>query len=381
MKQIIKGLALIGIAGSMMGNQSCQQTTAASRELRRRVQMTQMTAPPIILPQGGTFNFQTAANAQMYTVLQSTSAFTTSTIDPLKIYDTTGLSSDESSQFNQCNDQPVVTTSGTLSTKSTISQVAGCMIDMPQGLIKGSILDFTLYNSAGLSLNMAQIPGLPAVGGGFSFEVKSYAMDLAMQAMSPLVAGGIVAGDHKVIAATSKESFQNSFQASLTINFAGFGLGPSYYQQSPLSQVVLDGLTQGVNDLKSQWDAAEPWYAMVIKNCDKYIYINAGNASDVGLKPGDIIRIQNVDYRWQGDACKSQLQSAVDYIGGPVAYATVINVGDNMSTAQIIDKDPNYPYNPNQLIYPGARVYMEQMVGTAPAQASSSSSASSSANQ
>jgi len=62
-----------------------------------------------------------------------------------------------------------------------------------------------------------------------------------------------------------------------------------------------------LKDLKKQWDAAHPWYAMVLRNCDKSIYINAGNSTDAGLIVGDIVKVQNVKYRWQGATCGSAL--------------------------------------------------------------------------
>jgi hypothetical protein len=360
-KNILKASMLLMLAGTMMGNQSCEQEKEQEqpRELRRRVQMGRIVAPPIQLPQGGTFDFQYVANAQMYDILKKTNSFSTATIDPAKVYDTAGLSQDEASQFNQCSDPDEDTASvqGKLLSKSVISQKAACMIDMPQGIVAGNILDFTLVSGGGISLKLSQIPFLP----GASFSFKRYELSLAMRVMHPLQAGGISLGDRKVIATTSKESFGHDFGVDLQLNFNGFELGPSYYYKSPLRKVLDQGLTDAVNDLKNQWNTAEPWYAMVLRNCDKYIYINAGNKTDAGLMVGDIVRIQNVDYRWAGKACESQLMAAMDYIGGPVAYAKIVSVGDNMSAAVVLDKDPNYPYSPDQVIKPGARVYMEKL--------------------
>ena len=90
-----------------------------------------------------------------------------------------------------------------------------------------------------------------------------------------------------------------------------------------------------------------------------------GADHDAGLVVGDIVRIQNVDYNWDGKACGSNLLSTVDYPGGPVAYAKIITVGDNMSVAEVMKGDANYPYSQSQLIHPGARVYMEKMYDAA----------------
>lgn len=359
MKNLIKGAALVAIAGSMMGNQSCEQAPEAKRELRRRVQMGQVVAPPIQLPQGGKFDFQYVANAQMYDILRKTGSFSTATIDPAKTYDTSGLSSDEAEVFNRCSDDEddVSVDQFGIHTKTTISKKAACMIDMPQGIVSGNILDFTLTSGGGVSLKLSQIAFLS----GLSFNFKKYELSLTMKVMDPLIAGGHVAGDRKTIATTSQQSFGKEWGAEVGLVFSGFELGPSYYYKTPLRKVVDEGLTSAINDLKTQWNEAQPWYAMVLRNCDKYIYVNAGNKTDAGLMTGDILKIQNVSYRWEGKSCESRLMGAVDYVGGPVAYAKVVTVGDTISTAVIIEKDPNYPYSPDQIIQPGARVYMEKM--------------------
>lgn len=363
-KAFIKGSTTVVLAGMLMGNQSCKEETKV-RELRRRVQMGQVKAPPIALPQGGSFNFAYVANAQMYDILSKTSAFSTATVDPAQAFDPSGLSQDEAEVFNQCGEEETThdVNGKIISQKSTISQKAACMIDMPQGVVSGNILDFTLTSKGGVTLKLAGVPVLP----GAKFDFKRSELSLTMKVMHPLQEGGIQAGDRKVIATTSTQSFANDFGASLQLNFSGFEIGPSYYYNSPLRKVTEAGLTAGINNLKDSWNKSEPWYAMVLRNCDKYIYINAGNASDAGLVNGDILRIQNVDYRWQGEVCKSTMMGSADYIGGAVAYAKVVSVGDNMSAAVIIENDPKYPYSGEQIIKPGARVYAEKLFVPEPA--------------
>lgn len=345
-----------------MGNKSCEEkdVKVETRELKRRVQMGAVKAPPIELPQGGVFNFQYVANAQLYDVLKKTQAFSTATIDPSKIYDPNGLSTEEAQVFNQCEDEEDVyyENPNGVSYKSTFSQVASCMIDMPQGIISGNILDFSLISKGGMSLKLTQIPFLS----GGNFEFQKYELSLAMRAMHPLQRGGIVSGDKKIIATTSQEKVSKDYGVGLNLNFGGFELGPHVYYRTPLRKVVDDGLTSAIQDLKKQWNETEPWYAMVLRSCDKYIYINAGNKTDAGLKEGDILKIQNVTYRWESEACRSDLMGTIDYIGGPVGYARVVSVGDNISAAVILDRDPNYPYSRDQIIKPGARVYVEKLI-------------------
>jgi len=282
----------------------------------------------------------------------------TATIDPAKIFDPAGLSQEEAQVFHQCEDEQEEIFINGINQKSTFSQLAACMIDMPQGIVSGNILDFTLIGKGGVSLKLNHIPSLT----DGSFEFQRYELSVTMKVMHPLQRGGIFPGDRKIIATTAQEKRSNDFGIELNLNFSGFQLGPSYYYRSPLRRVVDEALTASIEDLKNQWNKSEPWYAMVLRSCDKYIYVNAGNTSDAGLKVGDILRVQNVNYRWQGQSCRSDLLGTVDFVGGPVGYARVVSVGDNISAAVILDKDPQFPYSRDQVIRPGARVYVEKLI-------------------
>jgi hypothetical protein len=290
-------LGKLGVIFSVMtlslGNQSCEEVKIHQRELKRRIQMGAVKAPHLVLPQGGFFDFQYVANAQLYDILRKTQAFSTATIDPAKVYDPSGLNQNEVAVFHQCEDseEDFVDSFGGTHRKTTFSKIAACMIDMPQGIVSGHILDFTLTNQAGLHLKFNEIANLNET----SFTFQKYELSVTMKVMHPLQRGGLVAGDKKVIVTTSQQKYSQDYGIGLNLNFMGFELGPSYYYRSPLRKVVDDALTASIEDLKNQWNQSEPWYAMVLRSCDKYIYINAGNSSDAGLKIGDLLRIQNVN--------------------------------------------------------------------------------------
>lgn len=359
-KNILKASLIFSCAGLMMGNEGCEQQD--SRALRRRVSMGKITAPTIVLPSGqGNFDFEYVANAQMYDVLRKSQSFSTSNSDPLKTYDPKGLSDQEASQFNQCLDpeESDMIAKG-LAPSSIISERAACLIDLPQGVVTGNILDFRLKQAGGLSLSLSQIAFLP----GLSFDFKSYELAMTLKVMDPLIM------NHN-IAATSQQTYGNEFNVAAQISFSGFTLGPKYYYNSPLRQVVEEGMMASLKDLKAQWDAAHPWYSMVMRNCDKSIYINAGNTTDAGLMVGDVVKVQNVKYRWQGAVCSSALMGST-VNSEVVAYAKITSVGDTMSIATVIDNDPeNYPYSRDQVIKPGARVYMHQAYNPAKEKAAS----------
>jgi len=373
-KQLLKATVLPMIALTMMGNQSCEQPQAETRELKRRVQISYLEAPEMTLPDGGRFDFAYVARQQLANILSKTKTFTTARVDPNKIYDTAGLTPAEDAQFYQCIDDADTVGNG-LSAKSTLSQTAACMIEMPHGLVSGSIYDFSLISKTGGTLGLSAISFLTLANASFTYEKSE--LSVQMRAVHPLMLGGITGetadkNGRMIIATTDQKAYAKNWGGSLNIGFSIAQIGGSAYFKSNLSNVVEDGVSQALGDMKKSWDSHEPWYAMVLRSCDKFIYINAGSSSDMGLKVGDIVKIQNVTYEWEGRACGSRLLSTIDsgIAGGaqPVGYARVTTVGVNIAAAEILDKDPNYPHSA-QTIKPGARVYMEKMVVPAPVQA------------
>lgn len=367
MKRLINASMLFMIAGSMMGNQSCQEKPQ-ERHLKRRVLVNNLTAPEMRLPDGGKFDFAYAAKQQMAAIIQKSGAFTTSGVDPSKLYDTQGLSAADDEAFRQC--QPVEdleTMPGAGIQAKTLTQISACMMELPHGILSGSIYDFSLVNQRGASLGLANIPGMVPVNGSFDFAFTKSALSVSMQSEHPLLKGGMIGSTGRMVLATANQkSYAKDWKGGMTIGFSLAQLGGNYYSKSSLAQVVEDGVLQSLDALRTEWDKAEPWYAMVVNNCDRYIRINAGSASDMGLKVGDILRVQNMNYEWKDKACASQLENLIDYGvangAAPVSYVRVTSVGLNVSQAVIITDDPSYPQDLNQTIKPGARVYLEKMV-------------------
>jgi hypothetical protein len=139
------------------------------------------------------------------------------------------------------------------------------------------------------------------------------------------------------------------------LSFANWGVGFGSYTSSDLAKVVASAMTTGISDLKSQFDKAEPWYAMVLKNCDKAIMINAGNYSDAGLQVGDVLEVYNVWYDWSGDVCSSTLMGTLRATKAPIAVAQVEIVGNTFSQARIVEQTA-------EKILPGARVYVRKLM-------------------
>jgi hypothetical protein len=338
-----KSSMILPLALLMMGNQQCNTPVEKQRELRRRVQMGMIDAPPMPISAGGTFDFKFAANAQMYEVLRKTQSFTTATVQSGP-FDIGKMTQADQDAFNRCDDAILNSSSlNVMSKTSNLSTVATCMIDMPQAIVKGSILNFELTNAGGLTLGIPQWANF-----GLSVDVRKTVLTMALQADDPLIP------NYNLAATTAKANRQET-NLSATINLGAFSVGPKAYFKSDLAGVVNKAMENGITDLKQQMDQNAPWYAMVLKNCDKAILINAGSMADAGLKKGDLLEIYNVRYKWSGNICDSTLEGSINASGDPIAVAEVDIVGDTLSQAKIIEQTETK-------IQPGSRVYVRKLI-------------------
>ena len=376
-RNITTSILVLGSAFFLMGATKCNTpapapapTPAASAGLARKVQLGAVTAPTITLPAqyGGSFDFAFVASAQLQNLIATTNFFSTANVNPSGSYNTAGLESQITNDFYSCqssvptNQTPAalvmqgLVQTGPLNAKAKIatgptqmgnqSYYGSCMIDVPQAQIVTTVNDFSLVGGGGLNLTAANM----GVLGGANFSFSEYSLQLEMLAKNP------VDLSNSTMVSSLQNVYTPSGSASLTLNLGPFALGPSGYFQTPLSQVVDQGLTQALNDLHSKWSTDDPWYTTIIRSCETYIYING--SKEMGLKVGDVLAIKNVMYFWKGDVCGSAYYGDDPDIT-PVAYAQVVSLGDNISAAQVIKNNSFYPHA-NSTIYPGARVYMYQ---------------------
>lgn len=341
-----KLLLLAPMALLLMGNQKCADPKVEVRELRRRVEMGAIEAPAMSLPDGKKFDFKFVANAQMYDVLRKTQSFSTSTMDGT--YHLEQMTDADRDAFNRCDDDVLSGGNQKLMAKTDqISTVASCMINMPQAVVEGSIMNFEVTDSNGVSLDL-----LKPVNLGLSVNVTKAVLTMAFQADDPLIPG-------HVLAATTSKANRYETKVGARIDFGMFSISPNHYFKSELSGVVSQAMQSGIKDLKSQMDQNSPWYAMVLKNCDKAVLINAGGSADAGLKKGDVLEIYNVRYRWSGEVCNSTLKGTIDETSEPIAVAEVEIVGDTMSQARIVQQTA-------AKIQPGSRVYVRKLIQPQP---------------
>ena len=363
-KNLTKAGTLISIAALMMGNQGCpQDPVAQGRQLRRRVQMGSVTTftPSFRLPAdagGGTFNFEYAANAQLQRVLRTSQTFSTVGV----FVDPSSVSKADSDQFFQCSQKNPTRA-------FEFSDEAACMVSMPQAKVNVAITNFQFTGGAGLDIGLLDIGALK----GLNFNYKQAKLTMELRANDPLILDSST-NEGQTLAAVNSKSYFKDVGGKVTLGFGAISLGFGGYMTSDMANVVEQAMTSGLTDLRSDWDKndssmglAGGWYAMVMKNCDSGILINAGNGSDAGLMKEDIVAIYDMAYDWSGPVCNSQLRGAIVSTDLPIAYAKITSVGNTISRAQIIEKDPNYPVNMNVKIKPGARVYLKKWAPVAPA--------------
>lgn len=342
---ILKAFALISTAGLMMGNQSCQQQVAKKRELKKIVEMGQIQAPSIQLPNGKTFDFGFVANQQIFGVITDSGHFAIRSAPPLAMDPTSTAASLGDNKYFNLNkaDADILQKSmaevGQTDFKAVFSPTAWCMVNLPQLKISGSINSFEMIGGGGLSLGYSPAgaisTGLTSASVGFNVEKSQ--MDASFRAESALPY------TFKSNWATNVTAKQTKLDAKFAISFGPLSAGPSFYYQTPLATVTKNAMTLGMNQLSSLMVTADPWYSRVFADHDVAVTVVGGQ--DVGFEEGDQIDIYNEEYSWSGEPCNSTLYSNVG-TGTDSYYARAIitSVGSGLSRAEIVKGS----INPNQ---------------------------------
>lgn len=333
---LLKSGMLIGTAGLMMGNQSCQQEQVSGRELKRIIEMSKITSPKINLPQGGSFDFEYVANQQVYTVLQNSEHFALRYAAPVEPVPNSPITTSENKRLNvTANDKMMLkafAANSGFADKPQYSNSAECMINLPNARVGGSVNAFEMIGGGGVNIGFNPM-GPIEVGGlaGLNFAIQFAQLDLSMRATHPLTDG--------ILAAANVTSKQTKTEVSFNLNVSGFNVGPSAYYQTPLAKVTKNALTKGVNDLYASMKAKEDWYTRVLMNHDTHLVILGG--TNVNAKVGDTFSVYNELYYWEGDPCNSK------YYGGgasaPVATIELDWVGDEVSRGKVIVQTDENP--------------------------------------
>lgn len=301
------------------------------RTLLRKAQMGVLTTPPMPLVNDQVFDFKFAANAQFYYVLKQTESFYTagSGLD----HDLVKMDENEKEDFFQCREEEL--------SAMSMHRTAACMIEMPQIKIDSWVESLELKSELQGWVALEHFANF-----GSSAYIKKSILTMDFQANDPLI-------ERKNIAASRPTAKRKELKVKGEVKFGEISMGAGYYYSTPLAKVLNTAMNKGISKLKDQMDLVEEgaWYAMVKKNCDDILYINAGE--DAKLKVGDQLAIYNVLYDWEGAPCDSALRGSSKESDKPIAIVEIFRVGDTFSIAKYIQRE-------EVAIIPGARAYLHQ---------------------
>jgi hypothetical protein len=342
--QLIKGLFFVALAGSLMGNQGCEQKPEAlplsGRQLKKRADLGQITASTMNLPGGGKFDFRFVANAQIYDVLVKSGQFAMTYEQPTaEAQLPVSINGRDAQKLKSWRLMPKV------NSYAQYSDEASCMINIPQVRIGGTIRSFEAVGGGGVSIGFNpagsfDVSMIPSA----SVMIEKAQLDLGLVAYSPLTKGLFSSID-----VTSK---QTKVDLNLSINFGNFSLGPKFYFQSPLSKVTKSGLEKAVKVIADDLQQV-PWNTRVLADHDTHIAIMGG--SNVGLREGDQLAIYNETHYWEGEPCKSKYLGGASNSKEPVAIIEVTELGEDIAQTRVLMQTDR---NPKE----GAKVVVHKLV-------------------
>lgn len=318
----------------MMGNQSCQQAQVQKRSLKKIVELGSVKSPSIPLPNGGSFNFAFVASTQLAGVAQESQKFALRVSAPI-IADPT---ISDNKYFNVTTaDAKMVQKSFAAAGKSTdpglvFSREAWCLVNLPQAKISTTINSFEAVSGVGLGIGFKP-GGIIGIGAEASVNLESAQLALTMRADPPLL-GSLTTN----LWTTNVTADQTKTKLSFALDLAMLSIGPSYYYNTPLSDVTKKGLAVGLDQLAEKM--TDEWYSRVMVDNDVEMILVGGR--DVGLEVGDELKVYNENLGWKGEPCNSEYGGNTG-TGEDSYYATitVTSVGDNLSNAKVVTISPN----------------------------------------
>ena len=386
-KNLATVVTVMVIAVLSMGNQSCQQAAPAARALRMDVEVGSLAAKPITLPTGETLDFPYVVNSLFYQQVMLNDHFVienpipsptsakvvgqslavrslslaATTVQPVVSPQMQVISSLDQSildkyGFNTAFDG----STGAAHSQATAvpgavadSALPPCLYNTPQAKLGGEMVSFEASWGVGLGVGYTSAGPSTSTGGlGAKVNFNQSRLQMGLRTDDPLTQNLVAAAPG--IASQSKVAFAVSFPVS------GIPLGLDFFYNTPLASVIQSAMNQGLSSIVASYEknlSTTNWndvwesrvvYDPIISDMDTTIAFRGGLRA--GVKQGDTFEITNMHYQWEGDACSSILKYKIPLTTTAVASAHVIQVGDNITVAQI-DK-----YLIDQRIQPGAQV-------------------------
>jgi hypothetical protein len=230
----------------------------------------------------------------------------------------------------------------------SISDQEQCEIDPVDYIVSSSIYDFEVTDNTnanfGFNLLNKFINAL-----GLSLNMSSGKMSLTTTITDPLHQEVTLAS------ATGSATYKsNGFSGSIDIG--SISLGAGNLSSTPFATLTQNGLSDGLtNAMKQLASVQTAWSTKVIQveNASNYI-VGAGTLA--GLQVGDQLAIYNVDNRWSGTPCTSELLISQKTTSTPIAIVQVVQTDVTASTVQIVSRNWSDAINQGSV----AEVYLLQ---------------------
>lgn len=395
------------IAGLSMGNEGCEEQQDKPRVLKMDIEIGSLKGRVVRLPNGESVDFPYVANSLFYRQVINhdhfvignpvpTSLMLASQGGQFKAQGVTDASSAEAAPSGLVSgrDVAVLENYGLLrqtrlegqslmqgrtserevvegkASASQVSKLPACLYDLPQSLLGGEVISFQMTGGGGIGIGYGPGGDLPGSAAG-RINFQSSKLELGLRTDDPLTQQAIAIGDG--IARQSQVQFGLDF-------VPGVPVGISFFYNTPITDVIRNAMDDGLNQIVDRYknllstnkDWNEVWESRVIYdpeivNNDTHIAFRGGYRA--GVKIGDTFQVTNLHYAWEGAACYTRLKYKIPLTVTPIAEATVVSVGDNVSVAVV-------KYLTEQKIQPGAQVKVLKLVEPAKKASSSSSSGS-----
>lgn len=395
------------IAGLSMGNEGCEEQQDKPRVLKMDIEIGSLKGRVVRLPNGESVDFPYVANSLFYRQVINhdhfvignpvpTSLMLASQGGQFKAQGVTDASSAEAAPSGLVSgrDVAVLENYGLLrqtrlegqslmqgrtserevvegkASASQVSKLPACLYDLPQSLLGGEVISFQMTGGGGIGIGYGPGGDLPGSAAG-RINFQSSKLELGLRTDDPLTQQAIAIGDG--IARQSQIQFGLDF-------VPGVPVGISFFYNTPITDVIRNAMDDGLNQIVDRYknllstnkDWNEVWESRVIYdpeivNNDTHIAFRGGYRA--GVKIGDTFQVTNLHYAWEGAACYTRLKYKIPLTVTPIAEATVVSVGDNVSVAVV-------KYLTEQKIQPGAQVKVLKLVEPVKKTSSSSSSGS-----
>jgi len=395
------------IAGLSMGNEGCEEQQDKPRVLKMDIEIGSLKGRVVRLPNGESVDFPYVANSLFYRQVINhdhfvignpvpTSLMLASQGGQFKAQGVTDASSAEAAPSGLVSgrDVAVLENYGLLrqtrlegqslmqgrtserevvegkASASQVSKLPACLYDLPQSLLGREVISFQMTGGGGIGIGYGPGGDLPGSAAG-RINFQSSKLELGLRTDDPLTQQAIAIGDG--IARQSQVQFGLDF-------VPGVPVGISFFYNTPITDVIRNAMDDGLNQIVDRYknllstnkDWNEVWESRVIYdpeivNNDTHIAFRGGYRA--GVKIGDTFQVTNLHYAWEGAACYTRLKYKIPLTVTPIAEATVVSVGDNVSVAVV-------KYLTEQKIQPGAQVKVLKLVEPVKKASSSSSSGS-----